>query len=106
MKTKAFTDILDNLRSQLQIKKQLLQAEISSYPPPIPACDAQFNYLLELRSNLFRDLGRLDKLSSEDMSSDEIYHLLDEFIASSAFLDEATQERMHSQLKDYFPEMS
>lgn len=33
--------------------------EISNYPPPIPACDEQFNYLLEKRDQLLRELARL-----------------------------------------------
>jgi hypothetical protein len=34
--------------------------EIRSYPAPIPACDAQFNHLLELRRLLPEELERLD----------------------------------------------
>jgi hypothetical protein len=34
--------------------------EIRSYPTPIPACDAQFNHLLELRRLLHEELERLD----------------------------------------------
>ncbi len=35
--------------------------EISSYPTPIPACDEQFNYLLEKRDQLLRELAQLKK---------------------------------------------
>ncbi len=32
--------------------------EIRNYPAPIPACDAQFNYLLEEREALSSELAR------------------------------------------------
>lgn len=32
--------------------KQRIADEIAFYPPPIPACDAQFNYLLEQRAQI------------------------------------------------------
>jgi len=43
------------------LEKELARTyeEISSYPPPIPACDEQFNYLLEKRDQLLRELARL-----------------------------------------------
>jgi hypothetical protein len=34
--------------------------EIRTYPAPIPACDAQFNRLLELRRLLPEELARLE----------------------------------------------
>jgi hypothetical protein len=37
--------------------------DIRAYPPPIPACDAQFNHLLELRQGLPGELARLDALA-------------------------------------------
>ena len=47
------------LRSQLQAEKERIQQEISSYPTPIAGCDQQFNYLLERRTQIRRELARL-----------------------------------------------
>jgi hypothetical protein len=48
------------LRRQLQRLMHEVGAEIRAYPAPIPACDAQFNRLLELRRLLPEELARLD----------------------------------------------
>jgi hypothetical protein len=40
----------------LQTEKARLVEEIRSYPRPIAACDAQFNYLLERRDSIERAL--------------------------------------------------
>jgi hypothetical protein len=57
--------------------KESVTEEIRGYPPPIPACDAQFNRLLELRQLLPRELARLD-LAADDPSI-----TIEEFIRSS-----------------------
>ena len=48
-----------SLRLRLEALKETVAEEIRRYPPPIAACDADFNRLLELRSVLPRDLARL-----------------------------------------------
>ena len=40
-----------------------IQAEINAYPAPIAACDVYFNSLLERRSHISEQLG---KLASEE----------------------------------------
>ncbi len=39
----------DVLRFRLTQLREAVAAEIRAYPPPIPACDAQYNHLLERR---------------------------------------------------------
>ena len=41
----------------LRSEKARIRREISAYPPPIPACDAQFNYLLEQRNQVAQELS-------------------------------------------------
>ncbi len=48
------------LRAEIETLLEETLAEIRVYPPPIPACDAQFNHLLELREGLPRELSRLE----------------------------------------------
>ena len=49
----------DDVRDALEARRKSINEEISSYPPPITGCDAQFNHLLEARKQLNRELGRL-----------------------------------------------
>ncbi len=50
----------DALRARLERMRAAVAAEIRTYPPPIPACDAQFDYLLARREALSAALARLD----------------------------------------------
>ena len=66
-----------SLRLRLEALKETVAEELRSYPPPIPACDGQFNRLLELRRLLPRELARLD-LAANDTSI-----TIEDFIGSS-----------------------
>ncbi len=46
-------------RTQLEAERERIREEISSYPAPIAGCDEQFNYLLERRAQVRRELARL-----------------------------------------------
>lgn len=50
----------DRLRLGMDLLSQAVAKEILRYPAPIPACDTQFNHLLELRQLLPMELARLD----------------------------------------------
>jgi hypothetical protein len=45
------------VEAALRRAKERIKGEIHAYPPPIPACDAQFNYLLEQRNAAAAELG-------------------------------------------------
>jgi len=83
-------DLADQFEAQRQ---QVIQA-IRHYPPPIPACDAQFNYLLEQRDALHGELNRLKRLTA-NTSADA---LLD-FMATSPFIDDALQGEIRLRLE-------
>ena len=53
---------LAGVKSQLEAEKIRLNTAIRSYPSPIPACDAQFNHLLEKRTQLATELILIDQL--------------------------------------------
>jgi hypothetical protein len=57
------------LRRQLERLMGEVDAEIRAYPAPIPACDAQFNRLLELRRLLPEELARLDAAAESPATS-------------------------------------
>lgn len=50
----------DALQARLERMQAAVAAEIRAYPPPIPACDAQYNNLLERRAALSAARARLD----------------------------------------------
>lgn len=59
-----------------------MQQEISAYPPPVPACDAYFNFLLEQRAVLSDELRRLDEAIIESAASADPRAALDAFVES------------------------
>ena len=60
-----------SLRQRLEGLKRTVAEEIGRYPPPIPACDAEFNRLLELRQLLPRELARLDLAATDNSATIE-----------------------------------
>lgn len=54
------------LADRLGEARRSVLAEIRSYPPPITACDQQFNYLLEQRDRIAAELGRLALLQGQN----------------------------------------
>ena len=49
-------------RQQLVAKRRHVTQQIAAYPMPIPACDEQFNWLLEQRDEIGRRLQQLKEL--------------------------------------------
>lgn len=70
------------LQTDLQSRREAIIEQIRAYPPPIPACDAQFNYLLEQRDLLAVELNRLIALG--DAASPQALH---EFAATSPVIE-------------------
>lgn len=60
-----------DLRLRLRALKDSIAEEIRHYPPPIPACDAQFNHLVEQRRALSQELARLDTAERDASGSIE-----------------------------------
>ncbi|MDA0655052.1 MAG: hypothetical protein O2912_01405 [Proteobacteria bacterium] len=79
-----------DLKSRLQTLKAPIDHSIRNYPGPIPGCDAQFNYLLEERSKLSRELVRLEKCSQMPATGSEKVMAIDAFIRSSEILRKPT----------------
>lgn len=76
------------IKTHLEQKKDLINDEILNYPPPIPACDAQFNYLLEERARLTGELNRLHNLYRQGADDAVTVGLLHEFTASCVYIDD------------------
>lgn len=63
------------LEEHLANARRSILAEIRSYPPPIAGCDQQFNYLLEQRDQIARDLNRLASIARGDGTA--LLHFID-----------------------------
>ncbi len=70
------------LRARLEHMQEAVAAEIRAYPPPIPACDAQYNHLLARREALSEALARLDAARKDGAGTPE------SFVAGLPDLDE------------------
>ena len=83
---------LDAILELLTQQKTDLNAQIENYPPPIPACDTQFNYLMEKRSKVYQELSQLKTLMNlshtDELDENSIAH----FINSSDFIDKSWLE--------------
>jgi uncharacterized coiled-coil DUF342 family protein len=55
--------VWESSRTRLENEYQRIYEEIKSYPRPIPACDLQFNQLLEERDRIRRELDRMHEVS-------------------------------------------
>ena len=65
--------------------------EIRNYPAPIPACDAQYNYLLEEREGLSSELARVRKFMNEDSDSENARSSVDAFLRVSSCLGDSAK---------------
>ena len=72
----------DALRARLAQLREAVAAEIRAYPAPIPACDAQYNHLLERRAALAEARSRLDAARESGVST------VEDFLASTPVLAE------------------
>ena len=68
------------VRQRLASEKARVARAIADYPAPIPACDEQFNHLLERRRSLAQEIDRAERLCREENAS------IDDFIRSSPCL--------------------
>lgn len=86
-------EVWRRLREHLEQRKADIAAQINNYPPPIPACDAQFNYLLEERGKLSEELNRLETARLRSLEQDSAVQgggdgeAIAAFIAASDFID-------------------
>jgi len=75
------------IREHLESVKSAVAKQIEHYPPPIPACDAQFNYLLEQRDGISAELRLLDELRANAATPEDCVRAAVRFVHSSRFID-------------------
>ena len=86
----------ETVKRHLEAKRRPVEDEIRRYPPPIAGCDAHFNYLLEQRAILSRELVRLDaaaKAAGQGPAGDQA---VEAFLRASTCIDAETVERLRA----------
>ena len=89
----------DQIRVRLEIKKAHIYDEIGSYPPPIAACDQQFNFLLEERTSVSQELDELNEAAAASLTIQESIQQMERFIRSSRYVDPETERMIRSYLE-------
>lgn len=84
------------IHEQLQNEIRRIHDEIRQYPAPIPACDAQFNYLLEKRETLSSELSRARELMNGNTDCEDRRRSIAEFLKYSACLDDAKKTQIRA----------
>jgi len=87
---------LTAFKNQLEKVKIRVNKEIGNYPSPIPACDAQFNYLLEERSKITRALKQVDDLLTKCETEIIEIETIEELIKMSSQIDDGTAARLRA----------
>lgn len=88
----------ERIREHLENERQRVNEEIKNYPPPIPACDAQFNYLLEERGSIAQELVQSRALPRENLTPGGHLERIGEFIASSNYIKGEAEQSIRSSL--------
>ena len=86
------------IRAYLTTKKHQINEEVRYYPPPIPACDAQFNYLLAERAKLSQLLWQLGTMSQTNSSKQERQQWLVAFLEFSSDLEPSVAQAVQQVL--------
>src|SRR5262245_10900749 len=90
----------ERIRAHLEDKAHQLYEEIKQYPRPIPACDQQFNFLLEERARLSQALDQMEEASRASLTQRDPLGLIDAFITSCSHMDVDTGQQIRSLLKE------
>jgi hypothetical protein len=91
--------VWQQIRLVLERERDRIYEEITTYPPPIPACDAQFNHLLEQRERVSRDLARVNEAAQLPGSLAACGELLDEMVAGSGLIAADAEQKLRSYLR-------
>jgi hypothetical protein len=80
----------DAVVQALIAKRDAVLAEICAYPTPIPACDAHFNWLLEVRTTVFAEMRELFALQAGEPAAGALAR----FVRNAISLDSDTKSRL------------
>jgi len=92
------------IESHLEMEKQRIFDEILHYPPPIPACDVQFNFLLIERAKITQELRQAHEIFAKDMSDFDCIQSIREFVDSCKYFDASLEAKFLSELEKVLDE--
>src|SRR5712692_2197953 len=95
----ALKSLWKEIKDDLLRLKESINEEIRDYPTPIPRCDAQFNHLYERQAKLARELDRIAALAEKGLEREDYIELIERFIASAPYADDAAEQELRSRLK-------
>jgi hypothetical protein len=84
------------IEQHLENEMHRVRDEIRNYPAPIPACDAQYNYLLEEREGLSSELARVRKFMNDDSDSENAQSSVDAFLSVSPYLGDSAKREIRA----------
>ena len=87
------------LKDHLERARRSILEEIRNYPPPIAACDQQFNHLLEQRERISAELVRLAAVREASAGQEGEVEALHDLIAASPDLDDELKARLLAELE-------
>ena len=99
MESDRVKSLWNRIKQHLEQERQRIYDEIRNYPPPIPACDAQFNHLLEERRRISQELAELEQLSGRDLTPEQHMNSINAFVASSICINDEADQKIRSGLK-------
>ncbi len=94
--------IWKKISAQLESEKNRIYEAIKNYPPPITACDEQFDYLLEQRETIFQELARVQEISDASLREEDPARLIEEFIRTSSYVDDEAEQEIRSSMREGF----
>ncbi|MBK8903567.1 MAG: hypothetical protein IPM53_20460 [Anaerolineaceae bacterium] len=92
------------VENHLEQERQRIFDEILNYPPPIPACDVQFNFLLAQRAEMMQALQQLREISGADTAVSHPLLSLRQFIQTCQFFDDTRQAQLLAELEGVLDE--
>ncbi|HLJ91554.1 MAG TPA: hypothetical protein VKU02_00040 [Gemmataceae bacterium] len=95
--------VCTRLRVHLEEERQRVREAIREYPRPIPACDVQFNHLLEERAGIGQELERIQEIAETSRRGGDAGSLLAAFLCSRGAVDRDLKEQLKSILANGFP---
>ena len=79
--------VLIDLITHVETRLSHICDDIRAYPAPIPACDAQFNYLIEQRAGLSEALNKLQQLAKSLETGDKGLAQIKTILGESEWID-------------------
>ena len=87
---------LAEFKNKLEKVKIRVNKEIGNYPSPIPACDVQFNYLLEERSKISVALKWVDDLLTKCQTEIVEIESIEQLIKTLNQIDDSMAARLRA----------